>query len=70
MAFCQGLWLLKKGSFLSASCARLTSTSFSGCVGSLYSPMSAGVTPRKRACGTQKNCERCAALPEPTLSVR
>ncbi len=29
-----------------------------------------GVTPRKCACGTQKNCERWAAFPEPTLSVR
>jgi hypothetical protein len=34
------------------------------------SMMSCGVTPRKRACGTQKNWFRCTALPEPTFSVR
>ncbi|MNC94926.1 hypothetical protein D3C83_119130 [compost metagenome] len=70
IACAQGLWILKKGSFFRASLARLTSTSLSGCVGSLYSTMSLGVTPRNEACGTQKKRLMCAALPEPTLSVR
>ena len=48
MALRQGLWAMKKGSFLSASRARLTSTCCSGCVASssLKSRMSWGVKPR------------------------
>ncbi len=70
MAFCHGLWRLKNGSFFTRSLARLMSTSVRGWVGRSYFSMSYGVTPRKRAVGTQKNSLMCAALPLPTFSVR